>query len=34
MRGAGSEVSTVEIIEASGDSTLMQITPLVVPTKK
>jgi Outer membrane lipoprotein carrier protein LolA-like len=34
MRGAGSEVSTVEIVEASGDFTLMQITPLVVPTKK
>ena len=34
MRGAGSEVSTVEIVEANGDFTLMQITPLVVPTKK
>ena len=34
MRGAGSEVSAVEIVEASGDFTLMQITPLVVPTKK
>ena len=34
MRGAGSEVSTVEIVEANGDFTLMQITPLVEPTKK
>jgi hypothetical protein len=34
MRGAASEVSAVEIVEASGDFTLMQITPLVVPTKK
>ena len=34
MRGAGSEVSAVEIVEANGDFTLMQITPLVVPTKK
>ena len=34
MRGAGSEVTTVEIVEASGDFTLMQITPLVIPAKK
>ena len=34
LRGTGSEVSTVEIVEAGGDFTLMQITPLVAPTKK
>lgn len=34
LRGTGSEVSTVEIVEASGDFTLMQITPLVAPAKK
>ena len=32
LRGAGNEVSAVEIVEASGDLTLMQITPLATPS--
>lgn len=32
LRGAGSEVSEVEIVEASGDLTLMRITPLATPS--
>ena len=32
LHGAGSEVSMVEIVEASGDLTLMQITPLAAPS--
>jgi hypothetical protein len=32
LRGAGSEVSAVEIVEASGDLTLMRITPLATPS--
>jgi len=32
LRGAGNEVSAVEIVEASGDLTLMQITPLARPS--
>jgi hypothetical protein len=31
LRGAGSEISTVEIVEANGDLTLMQITALSTP---
>ncbi len=31
MRGAGSELSTVEIIEAGGDLTLLNITPISTP---
>lgn len=37
LRGAGSEVSAVEVVEAGGDLTLMQIVPLSassVPAKK
>ena len=37
LRGTGSDVSTIEIVEASGDFTLMQIIPLAassVPGKK
>ncbi len=32
LRGAGSEVSVVEVVEASGDLTLMQIHPLSGPS--
>lgn len=32
LRGTGSEVSAVEVVEASGDLTLMQIVPLPVPS--
>ncbi len=34
LRGTGSEVSAVEIIEASGDLTLLRITPLPTPAAK
>ena len=37
LRGTGSDVSTIEIVEASGDLTLMQIVPLAAvfrPGKK
>ena len=32
LRGAGGEVGTVEVVEASGDLTLMQIIPLSAPS--
>ena len=32
LRGVGNEVSAVEIVEASGDLTLMRITPLATPS--
>lgn len=32
LRGAGGEVSAVEVVEASGDLTLMQIIPLSAPS--
>lgn len=34
MRGAGSEVSAVDIVEASGDLTLLRITPAPTPAAK
>lgn len=37
LRGAGGEINAVEIVEANGDLTLMQLTPLLessVPAKK
>ena len=32
LRGAGAEVSAVEVVEAGGDLTLMQIIPLAAPS--